>query len=192
MLVFDKGAKELLIAALASCGGPIGPFYGYAKKLANGESLSDKETKALQLLLNLTDFRVSVQTIWQKFGSVAHFQEMKDAAESNCTSVADEIPKALRPLLHTFLPLNEGVYENEGYSVVLDGLVQLGEIKGITVAHLSSVFASGLTDEQIAAVKKVQAADVEFMAALQRASRFDYHGLKLRAFTEYAKDQLGL
>lgn len=193
MLSFESGARELLAVSLASCGGPIGPFYQLAGKLSGDDELSFKDEELIRTVLPTTSNSVTTISIWKKFASIEHYQEMKEQAEMGLFSVAHEIPKEIRPLLHTFLPIDEkGTYTNKGRVLTLKGLVPLGPQRGQLVAHLGAVFSARLPKGQVEQFKQEQAEHVELLMNVDKLDEFDFTGLKLRALTEIAKEKLGL
>jgi hypothetical protein len=156
------------------------------------QTLSDKDEKIITHVLGKEKGEISVLDVLTKFGSLQHFTEMKSQSEDErLVSVAFEVPKELRPFVHTLLPLSGSKYENGDISFSLTGLVPLGPQVDQLVAHLAAVFHCPASAEAIAELKESQAASAEFREAAVVGS-FDYTNTHLQNQTQRAKEELGL
>lgn len=198
-----KEALDVLIPSLVTCGGDVGMLYGLAKALAvsgEGELWNalprpfnpQAEKSVLALEAEAQQGAVVPESVIRRYGLPKHFHEMQKEAEAKVPSVAGEIPAEIRAIAHTLLPVKDGVYTNEGRIITLKGLVPLGEQKGYLVAHLSGVFSSGCTKEEIERLLAEQASDMEFLIQADKVGTIDYTGTKLQEFTLRAKTALNL
>jgi hypothetical protein len=164
-----------------------------AKTLEEGESIekfrSIHSVAKLMELAEKKDQDIDGRLIIEYFCGREHYEDIK----ANGSDVAAEIPQDFISLLHTGLPLTDGVYQNSDVHLGFSGLLTIGKAGkgGFWIAHLAAKFWVPYGEELKWWLEEEQARIPGFLETAERIGKFDYSTCpSLRAETKKAIDKL--
>jgi len=141
--------------------------------------------------------QLTLEVLCEHFASAEHFEDIL----KNGTIIGNEIevnPVALRPILHTLLPLDDdGIYQNAGVKLEILNLIEFGKPEGVGFwsAHMAGKIWIPRPCEYRQKLLDIQAASPEFVEALRQVAYehpvVDYYEYKrLTAQTHEAKGNI--
>lgn len=127
------------------------PVFGNLKAYATDEGITE----------------LDVIAVAKYFGGKHHIRHMIPKARAS--GISYELGEAAGLVLDVLLPLEEEVYKNDGFELVIKGGVSINDLKGrVSCYHRGLVVSLPLSEADVSQILAEQRQSPEFMAALKR------------------------